>query len=119
MSSDGWPRGTIAALTNATALVAELPRDPAGWQDTVRARADAGTWRVADLLLRQPVLDSPLVGRELGVPPQNAVRVLAPLIEAGVLTEFTGQKRNRMWQAREVLDALDAFAARAGRRSAG
>lgn len=54
-----------------------------------------------------------------GVPPQNAVRVLAPLIEAGVLTEFTGQKRNRMWQAREVLDALDAFAARAGRRSAG
>ena len=114
-----FTRGTIAALTNATALVAELRAIRAGWQDTVRARADAGAWRVADLLLRQPVLDSPLVGRELGVPPQNAVRVLAPLIEAGVLTEFTGQKRNRMWQAREVLDALDAFATRAGRRSAG
>jgi hypothetical protein len=98
---------------------AELRAIRAGWQDTVRARADAGAWRVADLLLRQPVLDSPLVSRELGVPPQNAVRVLAPLIEAGVLTEFTGQKRNRMWQAREVLDALDAFATRAGRRSVG
>ncbi|GAB3358281.1 Fic family protein [Modestobacter lapidis] len=114
-----FTRGTLAALTNAAALVQELRAIRAGWQDTVRARADAGAWRVADLLLRQPVLDSPLVGRELGAPPQNAVRVLAPLIEAGVLTEFTGQKRNRMWQAREVLDALDAFATRAGRRSVG
>jgi hypothetical protein len=33
-----------------------------------------------------------------------------------VLTEFTGFKRNRMWQASEVLSALDEFAARAGRR---
>ena len=114
-----FTQGTIAALTNATALVAELRATRAGWQDTVRARADADTWRVADLLLRHPVLDTSLVRRELGVLPQNAVRVLAPLIEAGVLTEFTGRKRNRMWQAREVLDALDAFAARAGRRSTG
>ena len=74
---------------------------------------------MADLLLRQPVLDSPLVGRELGVPAQNAVRVLAPLVEAGVLTEFTGGARNRMWQSPEVLAALDAFAVRAGRRSPG
>ena len=111
--------GTIAALTNASTLVAELCAVRAGWQDTVRARADAGTWRVADLLLRHPVLDAPLVVRELGVPPQNAVRILAPLIEAGVLTEFSGRQRYRMWQARQVLDALDAFAARAGRRSAG
>jgi hypothetical protein len=33
-----------------------------------------------------------------------------------VLTEFTGFKRNRMWQSREVIAALDEFAARAGRR---
>jgi hypothetical protein len=39
----------------------------------------------------------------------------SPLVEAGVLTEFTGFKRNRMWQSREVLSALDDFAARAVR----
>ena len=33
-----------------------------------------------------------------------------------MLTEFTGFTRNRMWQAREVLAALDDFAARAGQR---
>lgn len=38
--------------------------------------------------------------------------------EALVL-EFTGMRKNRMWQAREILDALDAFAARAGRRNLG
>lgn len=44
-----------------------------------------------------------------------ALRPIAPLVGAGVLTEFTGFKRNRMWQSREVLSALDDFAARAGR----
>jgi hypothetical protein len=39
------------------------------------------------------------------------------LTDAGVLTEFTGFRRNRMWQASAVLEALDDFAARAGRRT--
>jgi len=112
-------RVTLSAITNATLLVEELRTVRDGWGESVRARADSAAWRVADLLLRQPVLDSPTIARQLSIPPQNAVRVLEPLLEAGVLTEFTGHRRNRMWQAREVLDALDAFAARSGRRSTG
>jgi hypothetical protein len=42
--------------------------------------------------------------------------MIAALANSGVLTESTGFKRNRMWQATEVLAALDEFAARAGRR---
>jgi hypothetical protein len=34
-------------------------------------------------------------------------------------TEFSGMRRSQMWQAREILDALDAFAARASRRNLG
>ena len=71
---------------------------------------------LADVLLRQPVIDAPTVARELDVTPQNALRAVAPLARVGVLEEFTGFARNRMWQSREVLDALDDFAARAGRR---
>jgi hypothetical protein len=56
------------------------------------------------------------VARELGVTPQNALRAVTPLAAADILEEFTGLARNRMWQSREVLDALDEFAARAGRR---
>jgi len=32
----------------------------------------------------------------------------------GVLTEFGDLKRNRLWQAQEVLSALDGFAGRRG-----
>jgi len=31
--------------------------------------------------------------------------------------EFTDRKRNQMWRSPEVLDALERFAARAGRRT--
>ena len=87
--------GTLAAITNATQLLAELEAIRGTWAGTIRARADSTGWRVADLLLRQPVLDTPTIARELGVPPQNAVRALEPLLAAGVITEFTGRRRGR------------------------
>jgi hypothetical protein len=38
------------------------------------------------------------------------------LVDVGVLIEFTDRKRNQLWRAPDVLEALDRFAARAGRR---
>jgi hypothetical protein len=62
------------------------------------------------------VVDAATVAGALGIEARNAQRAIAPMADAGVLTEFTGFKRNRMWQTREVLAALDDFVARAGRR---
>ncbi len=107
----------FAATANGRQLVEELRAVRVGWDQKIKARRDAGAWRLADLLLRQPVIDSATVAAELGIEPRNAPRVIAPLVEASVLEEFTGFRRDRMWQSREVLSALDAFAARAGRRS--
>jgi hypothetical protein len=56
------------------------------------------------------------VQNELGATSANAHRALRQLSDAAILTEFSGRQRNRMWQSREVLSALDDFAARAGRR---
>ena len=108
--------GALTAVVNARQLVAELHEVRARWDDAVTARRDAAAWRVADLLLRQPVLDAATIAREVGVTPANALRALEPLLAAGVVTEFTGRARHRLWQAAEVLTAVDAFAARAGRR---
>lgn len=107
---------SFAAAANGRQLVADLHAVRAGWNGTVSARSGASAWQLADLLLSQPVVDASTVAAALGIAPTNAQRVIAPLAEAGVLTEFTGFKRNRMWQATEVLSALDDFAARAGRR---
>ena len=107
---------SVTAITNGRQLASDLRAIRAGWADRLKLRRDASAWRLADVLLRQPVVDARVVAAELGISAQNAQRAIAPLADAGVITEFTGFERNRMWQASEVLAALDAFAARAGRR---
>lgn len=62
------------------------------------------------------MVGSPLLQRELGVPTQTAGRVIDTLAEVGVLTQVSSKHRYRRWAAVEILDALDAFAARASRR---
>ncbi|MEZ5280113.1 MAG: Fic family protein [Acidimicrobiales bacterium] len=104
------------AIQNGTTLVSNLRALRAGWHQRVNARADSAVWTVADLVLRQPVIDSNVVRAEAGVAPVNARRAIERLAQAGVLSEITGNRRDRKWAAPEVLDELDAFAARAGRR---
>lgn len=108
---------SFAAIANGRQLVIELRAIRESWGDKITARQGAATWRLADLLVRQPVVDAQSIAAELDLAPQNAQRAIAPLVEAGVLTELTGFKRNRMWQAVEILTALDDFAARAARRA--
>lgn len=107
---------TFSALTNGRQLVADLRRVRTEWATRVKARRDAAAWRLVDVALRQPVINAPSLSRELGLPQTNVYRALQPLVDAGVLVEFTNNKRDRLWRAPEVLDALDAFAARSGRR---
>ena len=114
-----FAEAAFRATDNGRRLVADLHAVRAGWQDAVRARRNAPVWRIADLLLRQPVVSAPVIAAELGTAVQNVYRALHPLVDAGVLVESTDKKRNRLWRAPEVLDALDRFAARAGRRNRG
>jgi Fic family protein len=107
---------SFAAAANGRQLVLDLREIRHGWEGKIKARRGATAWQLADVLLRQPVIDTPTVARELGVTPQNALRAITPLAVTDILEEFTGFARNRMWQSREVLEALDDFAARAGRR---
>ncbi len=107
----------LEATTNGRVLVEDLHAIRADWQERVKARRDAAAWRVADLLLRSPVVNAALVASETGIAPQNTYRSLRVLVDAGVLVEFSDRKRNQLWRAPEVLHALDRFADRAGRRN--
>ena len=104
-------------MENARLLTDELHTIRADWKAAIKARRGAMAWRIADLLLRRPVVNAAVIASEVGIAPQNTYRSLERLIEAGVVVEFTANKRHRMWRAPAVLDALDRFAARAGRRS--
>jgi Fic family protein len=111
-----FTRAAFAALGNARRLAEELHTLRDQWQERISARRDAVVWRVADLLLRRPVVTAAVIADELGIAPQNTHRSVQRLVAAGVVVEFTGKQRNRMWRAPEVLEALDRFAVRAGRR---
>lgn len=107
------------AIANGRQLVTDLNIIRSGWNERVKARPHARTWQVADLLLRQPVVNVALVARELQISPPNVYRVIEPLLVAGILVETTDRRRGRMWRSEEILRALDDFAARAGRRRRG
>lgn len=104
------------AVANGRRLVGDLRSIRDDWAGRVKARRDSAVWRVADLLLRHPVINSQLLITELGIAGSNVYRYTELLEKAGVLVEFTDKKRNRAWRSNEVLAALDAFAERAGRR---
>jgi Fic family protein len=110
-------KASFLAVANGRELATELREIRTNWRERVVARRDSSVWRVADLLLRHPVINAQLVVEELNIAVSNVYRYIEPLERAGVLTEFTDRKRHRAWRSTEVLAALDGFAARAGRRT--
>lgn len=110
---------TFAGVGNGRTLVTALRETRSAWAARVRARSDSAAWRLLDLAVQQPVLDVATVSDRLGVTPAAATAALTRLEEAEVLTRANSGARNRLWQAPDVLDALEAFATRARRRGAG
>jgi Fic family protein len=106
----------FAALGNGRQLVADLRRIRSEWESRVSARRDSAAWRIADIAIRRPVVNAASLSRDLAIPQTNVYRALRPLVDAGVLVEFTNNKRDRLWRAPDILGALDGFAARSGRR---
>lgn len=106
---------SFAAVDNGQRLVDDIEAVSARWNAEVVARADSSVHRLKGYLLRQPVINTKTVSSALGVSEVAAQTSIDKLVDAGVLTQASGRARYRIWQATEVLDALDAFAARARR----
>jgi Fic family protein len=111
-------RASFAAIDNGRNLAVDLQGYEENWRDRLKARSDSSAWKVANLVLRHPAIDSSLVQRELSIAQRAADRSIGQLVDVGILTEVSGYKRNRRWVTVEVINALDAFAKRAGKRRA-
>lgn len=105
------------ALAYSRALISDITERRAEWEERIRARRGAAAWRLADLVMTRPVVDTRLVATELGVTPANAQVAVHRLVEDGVLEQVGSGARDRVWQATDVLDAMDRFVARSHRRS--
>ncbi|NQX29134.1 Fic family protein [Microbacteriaceae bacterium VKM Ac-2854] len=110
---------SFAAVRNGRALAKDITAIASAWDVGVRVRTDSSVHGLKRLLLRQPVVTIGIVARELGVSQPAADASVQKLVGAGILTQTGAGRRNRHWQATEVLSALDAFAARARRQRSG
>jgi len=73
----------------------------------LQARSAAAA-RLVDLLFRRPFVTSAIVKQELGSSDSTTRLLLERLLKAGVLTEITGQRRNRVFAAKEIIAALES-----------
>lgn len=106
---------TWRSIDNADRLVTGLLQLRMEWESRVDARRGSGARRLLDLLGSHPVIDVTRAAALLGVAYTSAAAAIERLEASGVLTPLSGAARNRAWQATEVIDLLDAFAARARR----
>jgi len=61
-----------------------------------------------DVLFTRPIISKRQVEAALQIPHKSAPRYIEKLVELGLLREITGQARNRLYCADEILRAIDA-----------
>src|SRR5690606_35621973 len=93
---DAW----FAAVANGRTLVADLETVRERWRSRVTARRDSAVHRLVDVLLRHPVIYNRSAAAALSVTGPNAQIAIDRLVEAGILTQITEGRRNRIWQAK-------------------
>jgi len=71
------------------------------------ARASALLLSLVDQLFAFPAVNTRMASELLGVTPRSAQLNINKLIEAGILREATGRKRNRIYVAQEIVDIIE------------
>lgn len=72
-----------------------------------KTRAGARLLQALDLLFVRPVITVQQIETELGITSATAGKYIAHLESEGILREITGQVRNRVFLAKEILRAID------------
>ncbi len=99
----------IASCRHTGQLIVEIDDIQAGWTEQLQARRKrrhATIWRVAELLPGQPVITAKEAARQLQVTFPAANDAIAELVEMDILRLSNAQRRNRAFQAHQILNAM-------------
>ena len=106
------------AATTGTQLVDDLVAQLEDSRQKLKGlRSDAAAWKILPALVGQPAMNTKYLMGTLGLGEMGALRALDTLTDRGVLTESTGQRRNRVWQHRGIFDVLDGYSEKIRRMS--
>lgn len=107
---------SVRAVHNSRQLVAEIDAIRGSWGTRLRARRDSNAWRLLDEFAARPVLNAAAAAAALRVQQPNVYPPMKTLVEAGIVKSKAEHQLGPFWRSDEILEAVDAFAARAGRR---
>ncbi|MFB7890760.1 Fic family protein [Microbacterium sp. NPDC056044] len=109
-------RAAVAAAVESRSSIDALRELPAEWRSLAEATPGSATDRLIGALLDDPVMSGEDAVAAIGSTPATAYAALDRLTEAGVVTEITGRKRDRVWAANDVIGELDDLDGRIQRR---
>lgn len=116
---DEFTKASFRSIGNGRVMINDLAKISAEWQSRLSARKGAAAWSALPILIAQPAVSVQYVADRVGVTFAAAQNAINQLVQAEILTPVGNRKRSRIWVATEVIEVLDAFAARAGKRSFG
>ena len=102
-----FARSAYAAATCSRATVVRLIALPSEWRSELRPRAGSAMDSLISGFAENPVMGADNVIACTGGAESQAYRAVDRLVDAGIVEEITGRKRDRAWAAGEVLAELD------------
>lgn len=102
-----FAESTIEACRIAKALVDDIEELKADWRVRTRARSGSHMQRLIDVLPTLTLATADQVADRLGVDGNQARRLLGRLEEAGIATQASDGRRNRVWRVDEMVRLLD------------
>jgi Fic family protein len=110
-----FARASFSAVDNGRVLADDLNAAYQDWTVRLTARRGAAVWRALPVLMSQPAITSALIQDRTKVSQPAADNAIRQLMDAGVVEKASGIQRNIVYIAKDVIAALDDFAARAKR----
>ena len=105
-----FAQATRTAAKRSVELANDLARLQASWRERAHVqRRRSAPDRLIQALAASPVIDIPHAARQLEVEYETARQTVGRLVEAKILTPASARKRDRIFEAREVFDLIDAF----------
>jgi len=111
-----FTEASFRAVGNGRQLINELEQIHDLWSDRLASRRGSAARRALPHLLNQPAVTVTTIQTAMKVAESAAQRAVEQLESAGIVAPTSSARRNRVWLAADVIDALDRFAERAGRR---
>ncbi|HEY5729177.1 MAG TPA: hypothetical protein VIS72_03945, partial [Anaerolineales bacterium] len=101
-------KGVSSQSLDAITRIERIGQLRTSYRERLRTeRAAARLLQTLDVLFERPIINIRQLEAALNVPYRTAQRYIERLEEIGILREVTGQGRNRLYRADEILQALE------------